>query len=393
MISLRPTSILTMHTYRVLLATLVLGVAGCGGPEAAAKDAGDVATPTTMNVGPENIAVIGRELVSSGPALSGSLTAEREATVRAQVGGPVLQTMADQGSRVTRGAVLARIDDRTMRDAFLSARGGVSTAQSSLNMAQRELDRFTKLKDAGAISDREFEGVRLNHEVAQSQVADATSRLTFAQKQLDDAQVRAPFSGIVSARTANAGDVVSPGGAMFTVIDPSSMRLEGSVPAAQLSAVRVGAPVRFRISGYPDRTFEGKVTRINPEADATTGQVKVMVSIPNAKGGLVGGLFAEGRVAADKREGLTAPATAVDMRGLRPSVLRLKAGRVERVDVKLGLKDEETERVEIVEGISFGDTLLVGAAQGISPGTPVKVSAPSDAKPTPEAPAAPAPKN
>ena len=383
-----------MLTYRVVVAVVALGaIAACGGPEAAAKDAAEPAPVATMNVGPENIAVVARELVSSGPAISGSLTADREATVRAEVPGPVVQTMVDQGSRVARGTVLARIDDRTMRDAFLSARGGVNTAQSSLNMAQRELDRFTKLKEAGAISDREFESVRWNHEAAQSQLADAQARLTLAQKQLDDAQVRAPFGGIVSARTANAGDVVSPGTAMFTIIDPSSMRLEGSIAASQLTAVRVGVPVRFQVSGYPDRNFEGRVTRINPEADATTGQVKVVVSIPNARGGLVGGLFAEGRVAADKRQGLTAPATAVDMRGLRPAVLRLKAGRVERVEVKIGLRDEDTERVEIVEGIAVGDTLLVGAAQGISPGTPVKVSAPTDAKATPEAPAAPAPKN
>ncbi|MBL8982814.1 MAG: efflux RND transporter periplasmic adaptor subunit [Gemmatimonadetes bacterium] len=383
-----------MLTYRVMVAVVAVGaIAACGGPEAAAKGAADPAPVATMNVGPENIAVVAREMVSSGPAISGSLTADREATVRAEVPGPVVQTMVDQGSRVARGAVLARIDDRTMRDAFLSARGGVNTAQSSLNMAQRELDRFTKLKEAGAISDREFESVRWNHEAAQSQLADAQARLTLAQKQLDDAQVRAPFGGIVSARTANAGDVVSPGTAMFTIIDPSSMRLEGSIAASQLTAVRVGVPVRFQVSGYPDRNFEGRVTRINPEADATTGQVKVVVSIPNARGGLVGGLFAEGRVAADKREGLTAPATAVDMRGLRPAVLRLKGGRVERVEVKIGLKDEDTERVEIVEGIALGDTLLVGAAQGISPGTPVKVSTPSDAKATPEAPAAPAPKN
>lgn len=378
-----------MPTYRVgttLVAAALL--AACGGREAAPDAQAEVAAATTMSVGPENIAVVARELVSTGPAISGSLAAEREATVRAEVPGPVLSTHADQGSRVARGTLLARIDDRTMRDAFLSARGGVNTAQSSLNMAQRELDRFTKLRDAGAVSDRDFETVKWNHEAAESQLADAKARLTLAQKQLDDAQVRAPFAGIVSARTANAGDVVSPGGAMFTIIDPSSMRLEGSVPAAQLAVVRTGAAVRFRVSGYPDRSFEGRITRINPEADATTGQVKVVVSIPNARGGLVGGLFAEGRVSAERREGLTAPATAVDMRGLRPAVLRLKGGRVERVEVKVGLKDEDTERVEIVEGIAPGDTLLVGAAQGISPGTPVKVSAPSDARPTPEAPAA-----
>jgi hypothetical protein len=106
-----------------------------------------------------------------------------------------------------------------------------------------------------------------------------------------------------------------------------------------------------------------------------------VVSIPNAKGGLVGGLFAEGRVASVKRMGLTAPATAVDVRGLRPQVLRLKGGTVQRVEVEIGLKDDETERIEIVSGLSAGDTLLVGAAQAISPGTSVRLSVPSDNPP------------
>jgi RND family efflux transporter MFP subunit len=357
-----------------------LALSACG-DNAAAKDA-EAKAPVTVNVGPENVAVVQRELVSTGPAISGTLTAEREATVRAEVGGPVLATLADQGSRVGRGALLARVDDRTMRDAFLSARGGVNTAQSSLNMAQRELDRFTKLKEAGAISEREFETVRWNHEASQSQLADAQARLTLAQKQLDDAQIRAPISGIVSARLTNAGDVVAPGGAMFTIVDPSSMRLEGSVPASQLASIRAGAPVSFRISGYPDKSHEGRITRISPEADATTGQIRVVVSIPNARGGLVGGLFAEGRVAAEKRDGMTAPVSAVDLRSLRPSVLRLKGGKAERVEVQVGLKDDETERIELVQGVSVGDTLLIGAAQGISPGTPVKISVPSDSRAT-----------
>ena len=81
------------------------------------------------------------------------------------------------------------------------------------------------------------------------------------------------------------------------------------------------------------------------------------------------------------RDGLTAPLNAVDQRGIKPAVVRIKNGKVERVEVTIGLRDEGTERVEISGGVAAGDTLLVGAAQGITPGTPVKVSAPSD-KPT-----------
>jgi hypothetical protein len=95
----------------------------------------------------------------------------------------------------------------------------------------------------------------------------------------------------------------------------------------------------------------------------------------------VAGLFADGRIAAERRSGLTAPYAAVDMRGLKPSVLRLKGGVAERVDVSLGVRDEDLERYEIVSGLAAGDTLLIGAAQGITPGSAVRVSVPSDQPP------------
>ncbi len=358
------------------LSTALL-LAACGDKEADAKSNAP-AEPTVSTVGPENITVVKSQMIASGPAISGTLVAEREATVRAQIPGPILSTHADEGSRVGAGAVLARIDDRTLRDAFLGARSGLTTAQASADVAKRELERSEKLVAAGAIAERDIEAARRANVAAQSQLADAQARLTNAQKQLDDATVRAPFSGIISVRSVNAGDVVQPGGAMFTIIDPSSMRLEGSVPASQLSQIKIGAPTAFTVSGYPDRSFEGKITRINPAADAATGQVKVVVSIPNAKSNLVGGLFAEGRVKAESHTAPVVGASAVDVRGVRPFVLRLKGGRAEKVEVQLGIKDESTESYEIVAGVAAGDTLLVGAAQGITPGTQVRVGAPND---------------
>jgi RND family efflux transporter MFP subunit len=189
------------------------------------------------------------------------------------------------------------------------------------------------------------------------------------------------MSGIVSERPISSGDVVQPGAAMFTVVDPSSMRLEGSVPSESLNQVKIGAPVSFTVNGYPGRTFTGRVTRVNPTADPATRQVRVFISIPNAEGRLVGGLFANGRLAADSRTGLVVPVTAVDSRSNIPAVFRIKGGKVQRVPVTLGLRDEGTEKVEITSGVQAGDTLLLGAAQGITPGTIVKVSAPSDKAP------------
>ena len=361
-------------TLTLMLAAAAVSACKKGEPD----DARAASAPAPTTVGTENIVVATLAELASGPAISGNRQAAQEATVRAQIGGTVLQTLVDEGSRVSNGTLLARIDDRTIRDQYLSARSSVTSAQSAADLAKRNLERNERLAAAGAIADRDLDASRSQNEAAQSQLADAKARLTLQEKQLADAQIRAPFSGIVSKRQVNGGDVVSPGGEMFTVVDPSSMRLEASVPANQLTSIKIGSPVSFSVSGYPDRGFTGKITRINPVADPTTGQVRGVVSLPNAGNNLVGGLFAEGRVASERRNALVVPTGAVDVTGVKPFVIRLKQGKVERVDVELGLRDEESERVEVKSGVERGDTLLVGAARGISPGTPVRVSVPSD---------------
>jgi RND family efflux transporter MFP subunit len=165
---------------------------------------------------------------------------------------------------------------------------------------------------------------------------------------------------------------------MFTIVDPSSMRLEASVPSEALTALRIGDPVEFKVNAYPDRSFTGRVERINPTADPATRQVRIYVAIPNTGGRLVAGLFAEGRVATDSREALIVPENAVDARSVRPTAMRVKNGRAERVELELGLEDEAGERIEVRAGLSAGDTVLLGAALGVTPGSQVRVRQISD---------------
>jgi membrane fusion protein (multidrug efflux system) len=360
----------------LLAASILLATSACkkGASEADAASAKTAA----MTIGTENIAVVTVGEVMTGPTLSGAIVPEREAAVRAQVGGSVLQTYADEGQRVGAGQLLARIDASGLQDAFLSARSAVTSANSGADVAARELARSQKLFSAGAIAERDLEQARRASVAANAGLADARARLANAQKQLSDTRVVSPISGVVSDRPVSAGDVVQPGAAMFTVVDPSSMRLEASIPSDELLSVRVGVPVTFAVNGYPGRSFTGNVTRVNPTADPATRQVRIIASIPNTNGQLVGGLFATGRLASEMKSGLIAPASAIDLRSNEPAVMRVKEGRVQRVPVELGLRDEGAEKIEIKSGVQAGDTLLLGAAQGISAGTIVKVSAPSD---------------
>lgn len=353
---------------------LALTVSACKGKDASADTA---AASESVLVGQENIVVVKTQEIRTGPTLSGTIEAERTATIRAEVPGAVMQTMAEPGQRVSQGTVLARLDDSAIRDLALSARAATATAQNANDIAKKELERSEALEKAGAIATRDLERARNAALAAATQLANAQAMQANADKQLAKTRIVAPFDGQVSARQVNEGDVASIGGPLFTVVDLSSLRLEASVPIEALKDIRAGLPVEFSVEG---KKLSGKVTRVNPTADPATRQVRILASIPNIGSGLVAGMFAEGRVATEIRNAAVVPMTAVDERGVRPSIMRIKGGKVEKVEVELGLRDNQTETVEVKSGVAAGDTLLLGTARGLTPGTPVKVSTPSDTK-------------
>ena len=346
--------------------------AACGTTEA--EKAPVAAPPATVQIGPENAVSVERGTIVVGPTLSGELRPQREAKIRAELGGSMLEVRVEEGQTVARGALLGRIETRTLEDAKQSASSAVRSAENQLNVARREAERTEKLVSAGALAARDLDVVNNTVSSAEAQVADAKAKLASADRALGDTVIRSPFQGIVSKRSVNVGDVVSNGTELFTIIDPSSMKLEASVPSDDLRALRAGAIVEFTVRGY-DTKFQGRIERIAPQADAATRQVPIYVAIPNVGGKLVAGLFAEGRVVSQSASGIVVPSNAVNTADpAKPWVLRVNDGKTERVDVTLGLRDPRSEVVNVASGLNEGDVLLRGASQGITPGTPVKVS-------------------
>jgi RND family efflux transporter MFP subunit len=357
--------------YRAGLPVLAIAVLCC---KPKATDSGMAAADPEVMIGRENVAVADSAELRSGPAISGSLEPRVAATVRAEIMGPVERTYVDEGQQVRRGVLLARINDTSVRDAYLSARSAVRTAQSGLQNARRNAERASRLAQAGALADRDLEAAVQNQTTAEGALADAQARLASAQKQLGNTEVRSPIDGIVSEKQVTAGDVVQIGGAMFTIVDLRTLRLEATVPVEEIGRLKIGTPVEFGVSGF-DRRFTGKIERINPAVDPATRQVRIYVSIPNAEHSLVAGLFAEGRVATDSRRAVAVPASAVDRRGTSPVIHRIKGGKVDVVPVELGVQDEAAELVEIHSGVAKGDTVLLGSAQAVTPGSPVRITA------------------
>lgn len=342
----------------------------CGGPPAAPATAD---APTVL--GAQDVVVAVTETITAGPRVSGLLDAAQKAVIRAEAAGSADAVLVEIGQVVGAGEVLARIEATAAQANQASASSGVAAAEQDAALAEREVARVRELVQIGALAARDLELAESGLQAANARLKAARAQAAGASEQVEGTVVRAPFAGVVSERSVNTGDVVAPGSPLFTVLDPATLRLAGAVPADAVATMKVGATVQVTVQGFPGRRFAGVVERIAPAVDPATRQIPVLVSIPNPEGVLMAGLFAEGAVALEVKDGVVVPSDALVTGTGGSTVLVVRDGKVERVPVETGIRNEMEERVEITRGISAGDVVLVGPAREVGPGTTVQMPA------------------
>ena len=354
------------NTICVAVAIVLGGFAGCGEDEPAVP-----LTPPPTTIPRDELVTVKRGTIAAGPLIAGTLEASRRATIVAELGGTVREIGPELGDRVREGQLLARIDPTALGQAEQSARAQVASAEAELQVARRELERSRALVEAGAIPRRDVEVAQSQLAAKEAALANARAQLANASEQLGNATVTSPLDGVVARRAVSTGDVVTPGAVLYELIDPSSMRLSGAVPSDALAAVQRGTRVRFTVRGYPDEQFIGTINYVAPSVDPQTRQIPILVEIPNPSERLLAGLFAQGRVASEKEQGLIVPTSAIEAEGPTPSVRRVRGGVVESVPVEVGLRDPMTDRVLVTEGLEEGDQIVERVATAPPPGTPV----------------------
>ena len=164
--------------------------AACGTTEA---EKAPVAASAAVQIGPENVVSVEQGTIVVGPTLSGELRPQRDAKIRAELGGSMLEVHVEEGQTVMRGALLGRIETRTLDDARQSASSAVRNAENQLAVARREVERTEKLVNAGAIAARDLDLTKSQVSAVEAQLADAKARLASAERQLGDAVIRAPI--------------------------------------------------------------------------------------------------------------------------------------------------------------------------------------------------------
>lgn len=352
-----------------LIAILAItALAGCKKGAANNSDA----SPPPLLLSAEDLLTVRNSALSSGPSITGSIEPERRADLRAEVPAVVLAVLKENGDAVRKGDLLVRLDQTSIRDSLNSAQSSMSAAAQAYEQAERQFQRMKTLRETGVVSAQQLEDVEIRRNSALSEREAARSRVVTARQQLERTEVRAPFDGIVSDRKVSAGDTTQIGKELLKVIDPASLRFEGLVSADSIGQVHAGQAVWFRIHGFADREFTGKVTRVNPAANTTTRQVEVLVSFDDAQQQPnVAGLYAEGRVETRTVATLALPSAAVVREGDKAYAWRVKDAKLQKAALVLGERDDRTGAYTVASGLAEGDSVLRFPTSTLKDGQPV----------------------
>jgi len=362
----RATPILTALTL-----ALILTACGKGGKPDDQAAAAKPAAPLLL--APEDLRQVGQSGLIGGAVINGAIQPARRADLRAEVAAVVLQVAKDNGERVRAGDLIIRLDPTSIRDGLTSAEEALRAAQQSFEQTERVLARQRTLNQQGMISMQGLEDAEVRRNAAQSELAAAKARMVTARQQVSRTEVRAPFDGVVSERKISVGDTVQVGRELIKVIDPTSMRFEGQVSADRLGELKLGQPVAFRINGFGDAEFRGKLARIDAAANATTRQVELIAEFNDrAKAPQVAGLYAEGRVESTDRKALVLNEGSVQRQGDSAFVWKVAGNQLKKVPVTLGERDERRGEVVIASGLALGDEVLRSPSGNLADGAPVQ---------------------
>lgn len=352
----------------ITLLALWLGPTG-GGRAAEAADQGTAtadagtkaadAKETEKAPIPVTVAEATRGDIAAYISATANLVAEADVRVLAEAEGRVTDLKVEEGRKVAAGEVLAVLDRSASEIALNKARLKASNAAMAFARAEKTLQQ-------GLISTEEFDRTRLEHEVAQQEVAEA-------EWALSKTVIRAPFAGRVTERMITVGQHVRHGDVLFGIasFDPLIARLY--LPEGDVLHLSAGRAVRITLAADPSLKFAGRIRQISPVVDTATGTVKVTVEAVAPPESVRPGAFVTVDIERERHPAAVLVPREAVVRELRSAHVFVAGedGTAVKRAVALGL--EEGDVIEAVEGVSPGERVIVAGQGGLKPGARIKV--------------------
>ena len=354
-------------------ALIVLAAAGCKRPEPA-----DAATmPKTAAVdadAPVTVSLIAaRDLKAPRfVVLSGTLIGAEEAQVAAGAAGKVISTHVERGSVVKKGAVMVRLDSRAATAQAAQAAADAEASKLQAQQSRLDCDRTEQMFQKGAISKADYDKAHTQCESSKWTVSSAEARRTLTAEALRDTEIRAPFSGMVVERAVTAGEYVQAASRIATLVNTDSLRVEITVPEADIPFVKAGMQVDFQTSGGGggDARYHGKIRYVGPAVRRQSRDAIVEAVFANQTHQLRPGMFVTARLALGEETLPAVPSKAVRDEGTLKHVFVATGGRLE--DRLVQAREPIDGQVPIVSGVKAGEQVVAELTPDVRDGAKVK---------------------
>lgn len=288
--------------------------------------------------------------------LTGQLKGSRETDLAANANGRIVKTLVERGDSVKAGQSLAIIDTRAAALNLAEARASAASAAAAAQNAKLTCERYRALADQGAISQFEFDRASVQCQTSDLSVSAANARAALAGQILGDGIVRAPFAGSIAERFVDVGEFVRSDTRVVTLVDLSTLRLEFTLPEANIAAAQIGSKVRFSVAGYPDAKFQGTLKYVSAQVRPSTRDIVAEAVVDTPEVALRPGMFAAVQLAAGTRDAPVVPLSSLVERDGRHVAFVVSNGKLEERIVQTG--DVLGEDVSVLRGIVAGEKLV-----------------------------------
>ena len=354
----------------IMTATLLVG---CEGRQAGDANSGTNNPGSQQTAVPVEMVEVRAQTFTETVRAVGTLRARAAVEIRPELAGILKGIHFQEGEEVAQDSLLFSIDDSKLSRELKERREALKAATARVENARKDYERTERLIEARAVSQSEWDRVQTRLETAQAEVGQLDAAIELIQERLDDTKIRAPFSGVTTECTVDAGDYVKAGDHLVTLYTLSPIEMSAKIPERYMGSVRKGQQGAVLVDAYPDRRFSGTVTFISPEVDERTRDFLVKITIDNKEGLLKPGAFGTALLTLrtlEDRPAIPEEALVATTEGY--TVYVVEEGVARKRKVQVGLR--EAGLAEISEGVQIGESVVEAGHMRLSEGDKVKLA-------------------
>ncbi len=352
--------------YIIMMALLLMSLlcTGCN------KDDGKISEERVMNV---KVSTAEKKSFRPFVGTIGTLRPYEEVIASSEVDGIVKSIRVNEGTPVSKGMLLAEINETDYRLEVKRSEAALRQAEATLANTKMEYERKLSLYKEELVTKQQFDDISARLAVSDGDLERARASLSLAREKLAKTKIYSPLRGFVKEKKATAGDYVRNGTPLLWIIQSDPIKLSFTVPEKEVGNLKAGQDVVFRVDAFPDREFRGRVRNIYPSLEERTRTLQVEALALNQDNRLKPGLFAKVTLyTGEARDMVVVPVTAILYDNAKIKIFVAEGNVAREKEIKIGNKYGEF--LEIAEGLKEGETIVVAGQNNLSEGVKINVA-------------------